>query len=424
MAPVAGEEKQVVCDSPTIRSWAAWFLASMFFFYAFATRVSPSVMVDALMRDFRLGAAIFGNLSAIYFYVYASMQIPIGVMLDRIGPSRLLSGGALVAGAGCMLFAVANSVTLAYLGRLMIGGGAASSWIGALAVIAQNFPRQRFALLAGGTQALGMLGATMGQLPLSLLVESYGWRAAMWSLAMMGVVLGLLIVTTLRDRNTSQATPIGTREGIRIAVRNPQTWLCALFGMAMVGPLVAFAGLWAVPYLMQVHGMTRTGAAGLASMMFIAWAVGAPILGGISDHLRKRKIIMVFGASSATLLLSMLPFTEHTPIAMLAALILGVGLASSAYVVGITLARESNPDEISGTVLGLVNTCVIASGAVLQPIIGYVLDQHWTGVIAEGARIYQPHAFARGLAVLPAACGMGVFAALLARDVLKSTPQA
>lgn len=416
MKPATDRIGQCVREAVSIRSWAAWFLASLFFFYAFATRVSPSVMVDALMRDFMLSAAIVGNLSAIYFYVYASMQIPIGIMLDKFGPARLLTGGALVAGAGCALFAVSDSVTVAYLGRLLIGAGAASSWIGALAVIAQNFPHQRFAVLAGGTQTFGMLGATMGQAPLSLVVESHGWRTAMWSLAAMGVVLGVLIFIILRNRVSPHARSIGTSEAIRTAARNPQTWLCALFGMAMVGPLVAFAGLWAVPYLMQVHGMERTDAATLASMMFLAWAAGSPILGGISDHLRKRKIIMVVGGFSATLLLCTLPFLEHAPLAVMAGLILAIGLSSSAYVVGITLARESNPEEISGTVLGLVNTCVIASGAVLQPLIGYVLDQHWTGVTAEGARLYPPEAFAWGLAVLPVVCGMGALAALLARD--------
>jgi MFS family permease len=411
-----GHTLQAVRAAPGMRSWAAWLLASLFFFFAFATRVSPSVMVDALMRDFALSAAIIGNLSAIYFYVYAALQIPIGSMLDKLGPRRVLSSGALVSALGCGLFAVADSVTLAYFARLLIGGGVASSWIGALAVIAQNFPHRRFAILAGGTQAFGMLGATMGLGPLSLVVDSHGWRTGMWSLAVIGVALAVLLGFIVRDRALPQGGPVGIGRALRIAARNPQTWLCALFGMAMVGPMVAFAGLWAVPYLMQVHGMERTGAAALASMMFLAWAVGSPVLGGISDHLRRRKTIMLLGGFSATLLLAALPFLERAPIVVLAMLIMGVGLTSSAYVVGITLARESNPDEIGGTVNGLVNTCVIASGAVLQPLIGHILDRHWTGLIADGARIYPPQAFLWGLMVLPAACAIGVLAALCTRD--------
>ncbi len=398
------------------RSWAAWLLASLFFFYAFATRVSPSVMVDALMRDLAIGAAVLGNLSAIYFYVYASLQIPLGVMLDRIGPARLLAGGALVAAAGCALFALSGSVTSAYAGRLLIGMGTASSWVGTLAVIAQNFPRRRFAVLAGGTQAFGMVGAIAGQVPLSMIVEAHGWRAGMWSLGIAGAVLGLLIFLVVRDRRAVAVRSIGSREGLRRAIGNAQTWLCGLFGMAMVGPLTAFAGLWAIPYLMQVHGMDRAGAAAIASLMFVAWAVGSPIMGAISDRLGRRKPVMVAGASAATILLCALPLMHHAPVGVLVALVIAAGLASSVYVVGITLARESNPDEISGTVLGLVNTLVVGSGAVLQPLIGYVLDQHWTGIITGGARIYSPEAFAWGLAVLPAACGLGAVAAMLARE--------
>lgn len=403
-------------ESPSFRSWAAWFLASMFFFYAFATRVSPSVMVDELMRDFALGAVVLGNLSAIYFYAYGGMQIPIGLMLDRFGSARLLGGGALLAGIGCALFATADSVIPAYVGRLLIGGGCASSWIGALAVITQNFPRRRFAALAGGTQAFGMLGATMGQLPVGLAVDAQGWRAALWWLAAMGGVLGLLMFVTLRDRAASTGGPVGVGRGLKIALANPQTWLCAVFGMAMVAPIVAFSGLWAVPYLMQVHGLDRTAAAGIASMMFLAWAVGAPVLGVISDRLGKRRIIMVSGAAGATILLGLLPFMAQASSGLLVAWVLGVGFLASAYVAGIGLARDSNPEEIGGTVMGLVNTAVIASGAILQPLIGYVLDRNWAGALLEGARIYSPQAYGWGLALLAVAGAIGTLAALLSRD--------
>jgi MFS family permease len=390
----------------------------MFFFYAFAARVSPSVMVDELMRDFALGAAILGNLSAVYFYAYAGMQIPIGLMLDRFGPGRLLGAGALLAALGCALFALAGSMGLAYTGRLLIGAGAGASWIGALAVIAQNFPRQRFAVLAGGTQAFGMLGATMGQLPLSFVVEAQGWRAAVWCLAALAALLGLLLPITLQRRPASGGGSVAPLRGLGTAVRNPQTWLCSLFGMAMVGPIVAFSGLWAVPYLMQVHGLERTGAAGIASAMFLAWAVGAPVLGALSDRLGRRKPIMIAGSLGVTALLALLPFMETVPIWAIVVWILGVGFLASCYVAGIGLARDANPEAIGGTVMGLVNTAVVASGAILQPLIGYVLDLNWTGGLHAGARVYSPDAYGWGLAVLPVACGLGALAALLSRDVL------
>ena len=403
-------------DISPVLAWAGWVLASLFFFYGFAARVSPSVMVDALMREFALGAAIVGNLSAIYFYVYAVLQIPIGLALDRFGPKRLLTGGAVLCASGCALFALADGTSLAYAGRFLIGAGAASSWIGTLAVIMQNFPKHRFALLAGGTQAFGMLGATMGQVPLSLVVDEHGWRAALWVLAIFGAVLAVGLFLVLRDVKGATGARVRISETMKLALRSRQNWLAGLFSMAMIAPMLAFGGLWGVPYLMQVHGMERTEAAGIVSVIFLAWGVGSPLAGAISDRLGTRKRVMVVGSVVATALLCAFPFMDAAPGWLLIAVIVATGLFASVYVAGISLVRESNPDSINGTVLGLVNTCVIATGAILQPTIGWILDLHWEGEMIDGARHYPPEAFAWGLAVLPAVAALGALAALLSRD--------
>src|SRR5690606_28720178 len=212
--------------------------------------------------------------------------IPLGLALDRFGPMRLLAGGAILCASGCALFALADGTALAYGGRFLIGAGAASSWIGTLAVIMQNFPARRFALLAGGTQAFGMLGATMGQVPLSLVVDHHGWRAALWVLAIVGAVLALLLWLVLRDRPASAGARVRLGETMRLALRSRQNWRCAVFSMAMVAPMLAFGGLWGVPYLMQVHGLDRTDAAAISSTIFLAWGIGSPMAGALSDRLR------------------------------------------------------------------------------------------------------------------------------------------
>jgi MFS family permease len=256
----------------------------------------------------------------------------------------------------------------------------------------------------------------MGQVPLSFVVEAQGWRAAVWCLAALAAVLGLLLPITLQRRPAAGGGSVSPLRGLGTAVRNPQTWLCSLFGMAMVGPIVAFSGLWAVPYLMQVHGLPRAGAASVASAMFIAWAVGAPALGALSDRIGRRKPIMVAGSVGVTLLLALLPFMEATPVWLLVVWIVGVGFLASCYVAGIGLARDANPEAIGSTVMGFVNTAVVASGAILQPLIGYVLDLHWTGALEAGARLYSPAAYGWGLTVLPVACGIGALAAIVSRD--------
>jgi MFS family permease len=401
---------------PVALAWAAWLLSSLFFFYALVWRVAPSVMVDALMRDFAVGGAILGNLSAFYFYAYAGLQIPIGVMLDRLGPRRLMSGGAALAGLGGILFALADSLTLAYLGRLLIGAGAASSWVGALTVIVQWFPARRFAALAGGTQAFGMMGAIAGQAPVGFAVAAWGWRPGMLWIGVAGLALALMLFLSIRDRPAAHHGTAGVLAALRIAVAQRQVWLSGAFGMAMVMPTAAFGGLWAVPYLMQVHGLGRAEAAGLTSLIFVSWALGAPLVGGLSDRLGTRRKLMVTGALVSALCVGALPFAGAWPAWTLGALMAAQGVAASSMVVGVALAREHAPAQVSSTALGLVNTFVIGSGAIFQPLIGFVLDLSWDGRMAEGARVYSPSAYAWALSVLPLACLAGLVAALLSRE--------
>lgn len=405
------------------RAWAAWLLASLFFFYAFAQRVAPSVMVEELMRDFAVGAAILGNLSAAYFYAYAALQIPIGLMLDRLGPRRLMTGGAALAGLGSLVFALSDSVLGAYGGRLLVGAGAAFSWVGALTVAVQWFPPQRFAALGGGTQAFGMAGAVFGQAPIGLVVGAYGWRGASLVLAVAGLALALALWFVARDRPMPAHGHGSLLSGLRIVVSNRQTWLSAVFGMAMVAPVVGFGGLWGVPYLTQTQGMSRAEAASLMSLLFIGWGVGAPLLGSLSDRLGKRRPPMALGAAIATLALLAVPLVAHSPL-LLGALMMLQGFAASPMVVGVALSRESNPPQVSGTVLGFVNTFVVGSGALFQPLIGILLDLQWDGRMVDGARVYSAHAYHLALSVLPVIVAIGCAAALLSRDIARERPAA
>lgn len=397
------------------RAWIAWVLASLFFFYAFLLRVAPSVMVEELMRDFAVGAAILGNLSAAYFYAYAAPQIPIGLMLDRFGPRRLMTGGAGLAGIGCLVFAIGETVPVVYLGRLMVGAGAAFSWVGALTVAVHWFQPHRFAALAGGTQAFGMAGAVFGQAPLAYVVGTQGWRAASMLLGVAGLTLGTAIWLVARDRRRPSQGGTGLAQGLKIAMTNRQTWLCALFAMAMVAPIVSFAGLWAVPYLTQTFGMSRAEASTITSMAFIGWGIGAPVLGTLSDRLGRRRVPMAIGAGISAAALAAVPLAGGAPLALGSLMALS-GFFGSSMVIGVAMARESNPAQVSGTVLGFVNTFVVGSGGLFQPLIGYLLDRQWDGRMHAGARIYTEQAFHGALAVLPLILAIGCIAALLTRD--------
>ena len=224
---ITGEIRRRLAGASLV-GYASWFLAAMFFFYAWVLRVSPSVMVEQLMRDFAVSGAVLGNLSACYFYSYVVMQMPVGIAVDRWGARRVLSVTVLVTGAGCVIFAYAPNLAMAYLGRTLIGAGGAFGFVGSMVLAGAWFPPHRFALFSGLSLAIGLLGGVSGQAPLALLVEREGWRASMLMLSAGALVLSLLIWLITRDRPPGTAPQPSAKRGSRPAA------LTALWQVAAV----------------------------------------------------------------------------------------------------------------------------------------------------------------------------------------------
>ena len=372
----------------TRRAGGAFLLGSVFFAYAFALRVSPGIMVDDLMRDFRVGAALLGNLSAFYFYAYASLQIPVGLLIDRFGPRRLATTAAGVVAAGSVLFATGDTLGLAYGGRLAIGIGCAFSWACALAV------------LAGVSQFIAMGGAVLGQAPLAAAVTSYGWRPAMLALAGFGAALAIAIYLVTQDRNPPRRGGFAAQRAGRV-LGNPQTWLAAGFTLTMAVPMLAFSGLWGVPFLTTAYELSRTDAAGITSLLFIGNGVGGIALGWWSDRVGRRRLPMACGAALCVAAQAALIFIPGLPIAALGVLSFLAGVGGSSLVLGFAAGREHNPPASVGLTIGVINTATTGSGALFQPLIGWLLDLRWSGATEAGVRVYEAADFRFALGVLP-----------------------
>ena len=383
------------------RAGAAFLLGSVFFAYAFTLRVAPGVMVDDLMRDFRVSAAILGNLSAFYFYAYASLQIPVGLLIDRFGPRRLATAAAAVVAAGSVLFATSETLGLAYAGRFAVGIGCAFSWACALAVVNQWFPT-RFAVLAGVSQFIAMGGAVLGQAPLAAAVTSFGWRSSMLALAAFGVALSITIYLVTRDRNPAHgggARALGAGAGRVLG--NPQTWLAAGFALSMAVPMLAFSGLWGVPFLTTAYDLSRTDAAGITSLLFIGNGVGGIALGWWSDHICRRRLPMACGAALSVAAQAALIFIPGLSAVALGTISFAAGLGGSSLVLGFAAGREHNSPASVGLTIGVINTATTGSGALFQPLVGWLLDLRWSGATEAGVRIYEAADFRFALGVLP-----------------------
>ncbi len=402
--------------------WLMWGLAAIFYCYGFFQRVAPGVMVQELMRDFAVGATITGVLSSLYFYAYASLQIPIGLMLDRIGPRRMLAASALIAGLGCYLFSQAGGVELAYVGRALVGIGTAVTWVGALKVASVWFPPKRFALLTGLTMAMGMAGAVGGQVPLGLAVAEFGWRATLVGTAMIAGVLAVAFALIVRDRPATASQQSYDPEegsklwsGVALALKEPQTYWTSLFGALLAAPMLTFAGLWGVPYLMTRYEVARPEAAGAVSLMLIGWGIGSPIFGWLSDHWHRRKPPML-AASLGSLAITLIWLYLPLPLGLLSVLLLLNGICAGGMVLLFATAREHNPNWAAGATLGIVNMAVMGTGAIFQSLTGWLLDLGWTGDLLNGARIYSMTAWQSAFLVLPACQIASLLGALMVRE--------
>ena len=393
-----------------------WLTGALFFFYAWVLRVSPSVMVEELMRDFAVGGAAIGNLSALYFYGYAGMQIPVGLMIDRFGPRRLLTVSALVCGASCLLAAWSPTLEGVALGRFLIGASAAFSLVGAFAVAGQWFPPTQFALLGGLAMAAGMAGGVLGQAPVRLLVEANGWRPTVAMTAAGGLVIALMAIAFVRDKTRGTGGLGDVLAGLGRVLRNPQTWLISLAGLGANGTLLGFGGLWGVPFMGAAHGLEPAAAAFVTSLLIAGWGCGAPLFGWLSGFMGRRRAPFLIGYAICLPSFATLVYGPALPTEAVAALTFLTGFGGSAQIVCFATVREVNAPAVAGTAIGVVNAFVTGTGAVYQPLIGWLLDRSWSGTLAGGARVYAAADYRVAFGVLLAGLIVGLGCALAMRE--------
>jgi MFS family permease len=400
------------------RAWLVWSVAAGCYAYGFFQRVAPSVIVDDLMTAFALDATLLGTLSAAYFYTYAALQIPLGVLIDRFGPRRLLLLGAILAALGGTLFALAGGLATALLARGLIGAGVGVAYIATLKLVGAWFPLHRFGLLAGLTLAAGTLGAIGAQLPLALAVGTFGWRPVLLVVGIAALALAGLVLAVVRDRPPGTEAPSGTTPpathalGLAGMLARRETWMLVLITGLTGAPILAFAGLWGVPYLVQVHGLDRTAAASLTSVMLVSWAVGGPALGALADRLGRRSSLILAIAAANCLLWLPLALIPDLPLVLVVPLTAALGFGGGGMIVAFAVVRSVFGVTAAGRALGIVNSAVLLFGAGMQTAFGAMLDARWNGATAGGTRLYDAAAFGAGFVLCVVAAAIVVIAGL------------
>ena len=387
---------------------------------SFFHRTAPAAIAAELQRAFDIPSAVLGTLAATYFYVYTLLQIPVGVLADTVGPRRLLVGGSLVAGLGSLAFALAPTWEVAAVGRTLVGMGVSVAFIAILKINATWFEARRFATLNGVTMFAGNLGAVVAGAPLAWIVTQASWRAVFVALGALSLALALATWWRVRDRPemlgyapVAPPQPPGAaldwRAALATVLANPATWPAFVVNAGIGGCYLAFAGLWAVPWLEHAYGYPRVVAAQHASLLLLGVAVGAVAIGVVSDRLGNRRGVMRF--CTVAFALSWLPWLAHVawPLPATLAWFFAMGLLIPGFTLSWTIAKEVNRPEHSGIATSVVNTGIFLGTGILQPLVGWAIDRgRASGDLAA--------AWNTGITILAGAAALGALASLAVRE--------
>jgi MFS family permease len=347
-------------------------------------RGSNAVIAPNLMQDLRLDAEALGILGGAYFYSFALLQIPVGPMLDRIGPCMIMSSFSLVGALGAFLFAFGQSFTLALLGRILIGIGMASVLMGALKVFILRFPLEKFATLSGAIISIGTLGNIVATSPLAYLSKAIGWRNTFCLAGGITAMLAFLAFWVLGEEkemnrgfasSPSHEQEMGIFQSIRLVLGSLSFWQIGTIAFFRYGTFVSLQGLWLGPYLIDAEGYSPVQAGNVLIFLAIGTIIGGPIAGRLSDRtFRSTKSVALWGLGLYSLTLFPLvgilkiqsPFW-YGLIFFLIGFFNGFGMLIFPH------AKELFPISISGTVMTLVNFFSISGGAVLMPVLGKII---------------------------------------------------
>jgi len=355
----------------------AWLLTAVYYFFQYALRSAPGVMMPQLSDAFGLSVLGVASIVGLFYYGYSPFSLVAGAAMDRVGPQRLLPAAAGVVGVGALLFATGNR-ELAGVGRFLQGAGGVFALVGAIYIASKNFPASKAATLIGATQMFGMAGGSAGQFVVGPMIgQGLSWKSFWIGMGVIGLLIGVILFFLIPKEEPRQQSGGGMKSTVAAfatVFKNPQSILCGLIAGLMFIPTTIFDMVWGVRYLTDARGIDYGTAVLRSATVPFGWIIGCPLLGLISDRIGRRKPVLIV---SAVLLLNCMAWILFGPPNVLPPYILGLfaGIVSGAAMLTYTIIKEANPPQFSGTATGVVNFLNFTFSALLGPVFGWSLQQ-------------------------------------------------
>lgn len=389
----------------SFKPYIIFLLVGLFLCFEMALQVSMSVITKNLMQDFSLSAAGVGFVTSFYYYSYTAMQIPAGVVFDRYNTKIIVSVSLIACIIGTLFLSLASSSYMIAVGRLLTGFGSAFAFVSVLYMAAQWFPNKHFALLAGLTMVLAAAGSIGGQAPLAFIIKHLGWRHAFIALAIAGNILLIMVLFFVEDpkhKLSFNDNQLPFKQSFLIILKNRQTWMIALYAFMIWTPITGFASLWGVSFISLAYHLSITTASIASSVIWLGIGLSSPLMGWLSSYIERRRallIIVAFIGLLASFSVIYLPLS----IAILFALLFCFGIGSAGQALSFAILKDNTPVQVTATAVGLNNAAVVASGFIVQPLIGHLLKVHGKHSMISGAPSYSLSSYHHALFLIPSA---------------------
>ena len=375
MTPAAPPAEHLRIATRMLAVLCAAFMASQFF------RVSNAVIAPELMRTLAITSEAMGVITGAYFLAFGIMQIPTGILLDRFGPRRTMSGLFVMAAAGSAVFAMAEGVVALAAGRALIGVGCAAGLMGLLVTISRWYPQERFARLSSMVYVVGGAGVLFATTPLAAAADTIGWRGAFWVMAVVTLGFAAMIFSMVRDAPPGQDVE-SAREtfgemlgGVKAASANRQLWHVCAIQFVNYGTILAIVGLWAGPYLNDVHGLQGVVRGNVLFVINLAMLAGVLGYGVLERRLRSRKRAIAGGSVASAAVLVVLALWSDIGLWPAIGLLVAFTLTSAHIILNHAHARAVLPDHLVGRGLTLQNVAVFFGVATMQSATGFIVGR-------------------------------------------------
>ena len=376
-------------------AYAVWMIGSIFYAYQYVIRVMPNIMMDDIMNQFSIGALAFGQFSGVYYLGYSLLHLPVGIMLDRFGPKKVMSGCILLTVIGLSPLLYAEHWMYPIAGRFLIGLGSSAAILGIFKIIRMSFNEKQFPRMLSFSVMVGLMGAIYGGVPVSAMRESLGYQTVIQLMALGGVLLAAVTYWIVPDMKSEPAQSVIA--DVKEVLSNKRVLFTCLFAGLMVGPIEGFSDVWATVFLKQVYGYDGAIAAGLPSMIFMGMCFGAPVLNFVAEKLGYLATIISAGVMMFLCFFLLLNAEVHS--SMVAVNFVIVGVCSAYQILAIYKASTYVKESVAGLATAVANMIIMIFGYGFHTVIG--------GVVNYMGGTHESLALMYGVAVVPVALLIG-----------------